>query len=70
MTQLSPSDIQYQLDHLHDSRVHELLVAQIICFVLAVTAVILRLASRRLSKVPVQFDDYMTLMALVTLSLS
>lgn len=66
MVQLSPSDIQYQLEHSHESRVHVLLVSQIICFVLAVTAVILRLVSRRLIKAPIQSDDYMILMALVT----
>lgn len=63
MAQLSASDIQYELEHLHESRVHVLLVSQLICFVLAVIAVILRLVSRRLIKAPIQSDDYMILIA-------
>lgn len=65
MAKLSSSDIHYQLEHLHDSKIPLLLVSQIICFVLAVTAVILRLVSRRLNKASIQSDDYMILIALV-----
>ncbi|MCJ1266425.1 hypothetical protein MMC22_006310, partial [Lobaria immixta] len=64
MAKLSSSDIQYQLEHLHDSGIPRLLVSQIICLVLAVIAVILRLVSRRLNKASIQSDDYMILIAL------
>lgn len=65
MAKPSPSDIQYQLEHLHDNKIPQLLVSQITCFVLAITAVILRLVSRRLNQASIQSDDYMILIALV-----
>lgn len=65
MAELSASDIQYQLEHIDESRIPELLVSQIICFVLAVAAVILRLLSRRLHQAPIKSDDFMILVALV-----
>lgn len=65
MAKLSPSDIQYQLEHLQDNKVPEILEYQIICFILAIIAVILRLVSRRLHRASIQSDDYMILIALV-----
>lgn len=56
MAILSPIEAQDQLEHVHDDRVPELLASQIICFVLAVVAVVLRLMSRKLSKVSIEAE--------------
>ena len=70
MAKLSPSDIQYQLEHLQDNKIPEILGYQIICFILAIIAVILRQVSRRLIRASTQSDDYIILIALVKKLLS
>lgn len=66
-TSLLPTeqDIQYQLQHIHESRQHEVVASITTVLTLASIAVILRLVARRLTKAPLQKDDYMILAALV-----
>lgn len=65
MPQPSPSEIKYEYEHLQDNRGQEMVVAYVINIALAYVAVILRLASRRLSKAALQADDYTVIFALV-----
>ncbi|KAI4210361.1 MAG: hypothetical protein LQ351_006810 [Letrouitia transgressa] len=65
---LPPDEVHYQLAHVHDDRSPELYASQIICYVLACIAVALRLISRRLVMAKLQNDDYMILVALVSLT--
>ena len=62
---LPPAEAQYQLDHINDSRVKDVLSSQIACFALATIAVILRFVSRRVSKIAIKADDWMIVVALV-----
>ena len=61
----SPSEIQYQLDHIHEDRSSDIVVSHVICLTIATVAVILRFASRRLCKAAILADDYMIIAALV-----
>lgn len=63
---LSPTEIEYELAHIHDNRAPDLVISAAICIVLAITAVVLRLLARRLSKVRILADDYMIIFALVS----
>ena len=63
-------EIQYQLAHIHEDRSNDIVVSHAICIVIAVVAVVLRFASRRICKAPILADDYMTIVALVRFSLS
>ncbi len=63
---LSPAEIKYELAHIHESRAPNIVISSTICISLAITAVILRLLARRLSKVKILADDYMILFALVS----
>ena len=62
-------EIQYQLAHIHEDRSSDIVVSHSICIVIAVVAVLLRFTSRRLCKAPILADDYMTIVALVSISL-
>lgn len=62
---LSPTEIEYELAHIHDNRAPDLVISAAICIVLAITAVVLRLLARRLSKARILADDYMIIFALV-----
>ena len=55
-----PVEAHYQLDHINESRVKDVLSSQIACFALATVAVILRFVSRRLSKTAIKADHWMT----------
>lgn len=61
----SPSEIQYQLDHIREDRSSDIVISHIICMTLATVAVILRFTSRRLCKAAILADDYMIIAALV-----
>ncbi len=63
---LSPAEIKYELAHIHESRAPNIVISSTICISLAITAVILRLLARRLSKVKILADDYMMIFALVS----
>lgn len=63
---LSSTEIEYELAHIHDNRAPNVVISAAICISLAITAVLLRLLARRLSKVRILADDYMILFALVS----
>lgn len=65
MAEPSPSEIQYQLAHIHEDRSGDIVYSHIVCMTLATVAVILRFASRRLCKAAILADDYMIIVALV-----
>lgn len=56
MATLSPIGAQDQLEHIHDDRVPEMLASQIICFIVALVAVVVRLLSRKLGRVPIKAE--------------
>jgi len=59
------SSIKRSIDLRRDPGVTQLVVT-VIFTLLAIIAVVLRLASRRLSKVKIQLDDYIIIVALVS----
>lgn len=61
----SEEEIQYQLDHIDDNRVNDIVVSNSVCIGLAAIAVLLRFAARSLSRAKVGADDYMITAALV-----
>lgn len=61
----SKDEIQYQLDHIEDNRVNDIVVSNSVCIGLAAIAVLLRFVARCLSKAKVAGDDYMVSAALV-----
>ncbi len=60
------AEIQYQLSHIHDDRSRDIVSSNIVCGIIAIIAVTLRLASRRLCKAAILADDYVCLAALVS----
>ncbi len=61
----SPSDIQYQIDHINDDRGSAIITSHAIVLSLAVIAVMLRFVSRRLCRTQILADDVMIVVALV-----
>jgi len=61
----TPSEVQYQLEHIHQDRSRDIVVSHVICITLATVALVLRFASRRLCKAAILADDYMIIIALV-----
>ena len=59
-------DIQYQTDHIGDDRRPNIIAASTICLLAAYVAVTARVVSRRLQKIPLLWDDYSILVALVS----
>lgn len=57
---------QSQYDHINETRVLALDVATYICLPMAFIAVILRVLSRRISKVPLKADDWCIFVGLVS----
>lgn len=64
---IPPEVIQYQLAHADEDISVGLKVLTILGVVLATAAVVLRLASRRLLKVGIKWDDWLVIIALVSL---
>ncbi len=62
---LPPAEAQYQLDHINESRVSDIVSSHIACLVIAIVAIVLRFASRRMSKTAIKADDWMIVAALV-----
>ncbi len=62
---LPPAQAEYQLEHVEESRVNDVLSSLISCLVIATVAVILRFISRRMVKTGVKADDWMIIAALV-----
>ena len=70
MSQISPQQLQYQKAHIRDDLRSLLLVACAVCWPVACVTVLLRLLARRLTRLPLQADDYMIVVALVRARLS
>lgn len=62
---LPPFEAQYQLDHINESRVSDIVLSHIACLVIAFVAIALRFVSRRMSKTAIKSDDWMIVAALV-----
>lgn len=62
---LPPAEAHYQLAHVHESRVYDIVSSHIACLVIAVIAIVLRFVSRRMSKTAIKADDWMIVVALV-----
>ena len=65
MAQLSPTEIQYELEHIHQDRAPSIIASYAICLSLACIAVVLRLVARRTSRSELKADDITMLSALV-----
>lgn len=61
-------EFQYQQAHITDNVTTSLIVANVICSLVAGSAVLLRIISRRLKKLSLGVDDYMALSAMVRFS--
>ena len=59
------ADIQYEEDHINETRVPELITVLAISLVIAYSAVALRLFSRRLSNTALKYDDWTIMLSLV-----
>ena len=56
---------QYQQAHIADNATNSIIVANVICSLVATTAVLLRIISRRLKKLSLGVDDYMAMLTMV-----
>ena len=65
MFQLTPAQIQYEVQHEGDNAAPRMLASYIICMILAYVAVALRFYSRCLSSSKIYDTDYMIIVALV-----
>ena len=65
MHPLSPAEILYEEQHIHDDRRKEMTAAFSVMIVLAFAAVALRLIARRIMNLRLKADDYSILAALV-----
>lgn len=63
---IPPEAIQYQLQHVHDSRASDLIITFATCTALAYIAITLRLIARRTNGAPLQADDFWAITALVS----
>ena len=62
---LPASEIQYQQAHITDNATNSIIAANVACSLVAGSAVVLRITSRRLKKLSLGIDDYMAMLALV-----
>ena len=65
MEKPTPEEIEYQIDHRHESYARETHISMSICLALATTAVVLRVLARRMKNAALGKDDYMIFAALV-----
>ena len=65
MAELSPTEIQYELEHIGQDRAPNIIVTYATCLSLACIAVVLRFVARRTSRAPFQADDLTIFIALV-----
>lgn len=65
MASFSPSEMQYQLDHIQDNRAPAFIACYATCLALAFIAVLLRFIARRISRASVLADDWWILVSLV-----
>jgi len=64
-TVLTPAEIRYQEDHINDNAVPNVIATNAACFSLAVIAVALRFACRRIKRIKYEADDWLILAGLV-----
>ena len=69
MAQLSPAEIQYEVEHIHQNRAPDIIASYVTCLSLACIAVVLRFVARRISRASLQADDMTILAALVRLEI-
>ncbi len=62
------AEIDYQKNHIDETHVPQLIVAFVVSLFLAYSAIILRLFSRRLSRTPLGWDDWIIVLSLVSSS--
>ena len=62
------ANIHYQLTHLQDSRGWEVITLNVVMVTLSTIAVVLRLVARRVVSVPLSWDDFLIIFALVRLT--
>lgn len=62
---LPPAEAKYQLEHVNQSRVKDIVSSHIACLIIAVIAVVLRFVSRRIAKTSLKADDWMIVAALI-----
>ena len=62
----TPEELLYMQEHISDDRRTDVIVANAICFAIAVIAVTLRFTSRRLARVYYGWDDWSVMVALVS----
>ncbi|KAM0795174.1 hypothetical protein BDR22DRAFT_894424 [Usnea florida] len=66
MSAVAPTSASdYQLLHIHNSRVPELIVSMAVCLPAAYIAIFLRFLSRRIGKVPLKADDWWLVVGLL-----
>ena len=61
---LPASDIQYQEEHINDTKQPNLIASSVICLTAAYIAVALRLVARRSARLALAADDYVIILAL------
>ena len=67
MSAVAPTSASdYQLLHIHDSRVPAIIVSMAVCLSAAYIAISLRFLSRRVGKVPLKADDWWLVIGLVS----
>ena len=64
----SSSEIQYQQEHIHESRVANLIAANVACLALSFVFVGLRFLSRWMKKIKCEADDWLVVAGLVSCS--
>ena len=69
MAQLSPAEIQYEVEHIRQNRAPDIIASYVTCLSLACIAVVLRLVARRISRASLQVDDMTIVAALVRIGL-
>ena len=69
MAQLSPTEIQYELEHIHQDQVPNIIASYATCLSLAYIAVVLRFVARRTSRASLRADDLTIFIALVRVEL-
>ena len=67
MPRLSPAEIQYEIEHVHDDRSKEMIAAFSVMMILACAAVALRIIARHILNLGLKADDYSIIAALVSI---
>ena len=64
---LPPKEAQYQLAHIHESKIASVIVSYAICLPILVLALVMRFVSRRIGRTKYGADDWVMLLGLVIL---